>query len=162
MSNKVYIAPETPIVFSDSDGDVVITLQNLAAGAGRLSARYDRGSGSKPARYHVRGVFQFETAPIVGEVVEVVIAESDGTYADGGVGTSDAALTAGQKLNLGFACAVKAQTTDTATSFIGHGIVEIHERYVQVGVWNHSAGDNLENTANASRVILTPLPDEIQ
>jgi hypothetical protein len=162
MANKVYVNRETAVTFCDSGGTVVLTLQNLAYGAGRISAQWDRGDGAKPAKYFVRGVFQFETAPVVGEIVEVVIAESDGTYADGGVGTSDAALTAGQKLNLGFACAVKAQTTDTATSFIGHGIVEIHERYVQVGVWNHSAGDNLENTANASRVILTPLPDEIQ
>lgn len=162
MANKVYVAPETALTFCDSGGDVVMTLQNLAAGAGRLSARYDRGAGSKPGRYHVRGVFQFETAAVVGEVVEVVIAESDGTYADGGVGTADAALTAGQKLNLNFACAVKAQTTDTATNFIGSGIVMICSRYISVGVWNYSAADNLENTANASRVILTPIPDEIQ
>lgn len=30
MPNKVYAAPETPIVFKDSGGDAVITLQNLA------------------------------------------------------------------------------------------------------------------------------------
>lgn len=162
MANKVYVAPGTAITFCDSGGDAVITLQNLAAGVGRLSARYDRGTGSLPARYHVRGVFQFETAPVVGEVVEVWIAESDGTYADGGVGTADAALTAGQRLNLKFAAITKAQTTDTATNFIASGVVEIYSRYVSIGVWNASAADALENTANACRVILTPIPDEIQ
>jgi hypothetical protein len=162
MANKVYRAIETAITFKDSGGDAVITLANLGFGDGRLSAQYDRGAGSKPARYKWKGVFQFESAPAVGERVEIYLAESDGTSADGAVGTSDAALTAGQKSNLKMIGIVLAQTTDTATNFIASGLCTIWERYISVGVWNASAGANLENTANANFVTLTPMPEEIQ
>ena len=161
MANKVYVAPETALVFKGSGGDAVITLNNLAAGAGRLSARYDRGAGSLPRLYKWRGVFQFETAPVVSEYVEVLIAESDGTTADGNVSTADAALTAGQKLNIDMAGLVKVQTTDAATNFAASGYCLLSERYFSVVVWNTTA-DNLKATANVCSVTLTPVPDEIQ
>ena len=44
MANKVYIARETPVVFIDSGGDVVLTLVSLASAAGRVSARRDQGA----------------------------------------------------------------------------------------------------------------------
>lgn len=162
MTQKIYGAIETAIAFKDSGGDAVITLQNLAFGAGRLSARVDRGAGSKPRLYKWRAVMQWETAPVVGEYAEIYLAESDGTTADANVGTADAALTSGQVLNLPALGIVKAQTTDTATSFVRSGYCLISERYFSVGVWNYSAADNLENTANACSITLTPVPDEIQ
>ena len=99
MANKVYRAIETPVVFRDSGGDVVLTLQNLAAGAGRVSPQYDRGAGSEPQYHEVAAVFQMETAGVVGEAIEVWLFESDGTYQDGTVGISDAALTTDKRRN---------------------------------------------------------------
>ena len=163
MPNKIYRATETPIVFRDSGGDVVITLQNLAFGAGRVSAQYDRGSGSKAQLHEVVGVFQFETAPALGEAIELYLFESDGTYQDGTVGTTDAALTTDKRRNGMFIGAVIADTTATATDIVARfKDVPITSRYYSIGVWNASAGDNLENTANASRIIVTPMPPEIQ
>lgn len=163
MTNKIYRALETPIVFRDSGGDVVITLQNLAFGAGRVSARYDRGAGSLSLLHEVIGVFQFETAPALGEQVEIFIFQSDGTYMDGTLGTSDAALTTDKRRNGMFVGSVVADTTATATDIIARfQNVPISSRYYSIGIWNASAGDNLENTANASRIIVTPMPDEIQ
>lgn len=164
MPNKVYRALETAISFRDSGGDATLTLQNLAFGVGRVSARYDQGSGSKPRRWTWRGVFQFETAPLVGELVEIYLFTSDGTYADGVVGTADAALTSDQRRNGRYLGAVVVDKTSVTTDIVGSGAesFEINDRYFSIGVWNGSAGDNLENTANASRVILTPVPDEIQ
>jgi len=162
MTQKIYRAIETAITFKDSGGDAAITLQNLGFGAGRISARYDRGAGSKPMRYKWKAVVQFETAPAVGETVDLYKAESDGTYADGNVGSSDAALTSGQKKNLTLIGQVVAQTADAATNFIASGICMIWERYFSLGVWNASAGDNLKNTANVSVVTFTPMPDELQ
>lgn len=162
MANKIYRASETAITFKDSGGDAVITLQNLAFGAGRISAQYDRGTGSKPARYKWKAVFQFATAPELGEVVELYLAESDGTYVDGTVGTADAALTTDKRRNLRPIGAVIADTTSTATNVIGSGIVEIWERYFSVGVWNAADAENLQNTANVNLIIFTPMPDEIQ
>ena len=162
MANKIYRAAETAITFRDSSGDAVIALQNLGFGVGRVSARYDRGSGSKPRIYQWRGVFQFETAPIVGELIELYLFESDGTYMDGTLGTSDAALSSAKRNNGNPIGSVVVDTTSTGTDIIKSGLCLIHDRYISIGVWNGSAGDNLKNTANTSRVILTPYPDEIQ
>lgn len=163
MANKVYRAVETAITFRDSSGDVVITLQNLAFGAGRVSAQYDRGTGSKAALHEVIGVFQFETAPALGETVEIYLFQSDGTYVDGTVGTADAALTSDKRKNGMLIGAVIVDTTSVTTDIVGRfQNVPISSRYYSIGVWNASAGDNLENTANASRVIVTPMPPEIQ
>lgn len=163
MANKIYRAVETAITFRDSGGDVVITLQNLAFGAGRVSARYDRGAGSLAKLHKVQAVIQFETAPALGEAVEIYLFESDGTYVDGNVGTADAALTSDKRRNGKHVGSVIVDTTSTATDIIASwDDVPISQRYYSVGVWNASAGDNLENTANACRIIITPMPPEIQ
>lgn len=163
MANKLYRAIETPIVFCESGGDKVITLINLAFGAGRVSAQQDRGAGSVAGLYEVIGVFQFETAPAVGEAVEIYLFQSDGTYVDGTVGTADAALTTEKRRNGMLIGAVIADTTSTATNIVGRfQNVPISSRYYSIGVWNASAADNLENTANANRVIVTPMPPELQ
>lgn len=162
MANQLFRAIGTPTVFRDSAGDVVITLQNLAFGAGRVSARWDRGAGSLPRLYEWRAVVQFETAPALSEAVEIYLFDSDGTYMTGTLGTSDAALTAAKKVNGKLIGVVVVDTTSVTTDIIASGLCLINSRYISVGVWNASAGDNLENTANASRVILTPMVDEIQ
>jgi len=162
MPNKIYSATETAIVFKDSGGDAVITTTNLGFGAGRISARYDRGAGSKPRLYKWRGVMQWENNPVAGEVVEIVLAESDGTLADGVVGTADAALTAGQKMNLGLVGIVRAQAATGSVDNIASGYCLISERYFSVGVWNGSAAKNLKNTANVSYLVFTAVPDEVQ
>jgi len=161
MPNKVYAAPETALVFKDSGGDAVITLQNLAAAAGRISAQYDRGAGSHARLYKWRAKMPFETAPVVGEYVELYLAESDGTDIDGLVGASDAALTAAQATNLSMIGIVKVQTTDADTAFTCSGYCLISERYFSVGVMNTTA-DNLQNDANAASITFIPVPDEIQ
>jgi hypothetical protein len=40
--------------------------------------------------------------------------------------------------------------------------VPLTQRYFSVGIWNASATKNLQATANASLVIVTPNPDDIQ
>lgn len=162
MANKIYYNPETAITFKDSGGSAVLTLQNLGFGVGRISARYDRGAGSKPMRHRWTGVFQFETAPAIGETIEIYLAASDGTYVDGTVGTADAALTSDKRRNLKLVGTVVVDTTSTGTDIVRSGTCEIVSRYISGGVWNGSAGDNLKNTANASMIIFEPIPDEIQ
>jgi hypothetical protein len=162
VPNKIYRATETPVVFCESGGTEPFTLINLAAGAGRVSDQYDRGAGSLAELHEVTGVFQFETAPVVGQVVELYLFQSDGTYMDGTLGTSDAALTADKRRNGILIGAVIVDTTSAATNVIARfQNVPISSRYYSIGVWN-ATEDNLENTANASRVIVTPMPPEIQ
>ncbi len=160
MANKVYRAVETALTFKESGGDIVITLKNLGFGAGRISARVDRGAGSKPVRYKWRAVMQWEDHPAVADSVSLFLAESDGTVADGNVGTADAALT--QLANLVEFGAVRAEAAAGSTNRIGSGVVRILDRYFSIGVWNRSATKNLKNADNVSYIILTPMPDEIQ
>ena len=163
MANKVYRASETPVVFRDSGGDVAMGLQNLGFGAGRVSAQKDRGSGSVAQLHEVIGVFQFESAPIVGEVIEIYLFQSDGTYMDGTLGTSDAAMSSDKRRNGMLIGTVIVDTTSTGTDIVGRfQNVPISSRYYSMGAWNASAGDNLKNTANTSRIIVTPMPPEIQ
>lgn len=164
MVNKLYTAPEAVITFQDSGGDAVITLQNLGAGAGRYSARYDRGAGSIAAWYRLRFIWQMDTAGVVGQALEVYVSSwsEDGSYSDGALGTSDAALTADMRRNLGNPALIGTVDKITATAnIIASTIIFVPTRYITLGVWNDTA-DNLENTANVSLLTLTPYPGEIQ
>lgn len=162
MANKIYRVLETALTFRDSGGDAVITLQNLAFGAGRVSAQYDRGAGAKAQDFFVIGVMQYATAPQLTEVTEIYIFEGDGTYVAGTLGTSDAALTSAKKVNGNLVNLNIVDTTSTNTDVVSMGRCTITMRYLSVGVWNASSGDNLRNTANTSSVILVPVPPEIQ
>ena len=162
MANKVYRAIETAIRFKDTDETYTLTLNNLAATTGgRISDRVDRGAGSLPRDYRWKAVMQFETAPVVGEYVEIMLCQSDGTNEDGNVGTPDAALAAGNAANLGVIGIVRVQTTDAAADNIASGVFTIDERYFSIGVLNKTA-DNLKATNDLSWVEVTPIPPEIQ
>ena len=162
MANKVYRAIETAIRFLDTSAPYTLILNNLAATTGgRISDRVDRGEGSKPREYRWKAVMQFETAPVVGERVELYICQSDGTNEDGNVGAVDAALSAANAANLHFIGQVTVQTTDVDVDNIASGRCLIEERYFSVGVLNKAA-DNLAAHNDVSWVELTPMPDEIQ
>jgi hypothetical protein len=162
MANKIYRAIETAIRFKDTDATYTLTLNNLAASTGgRISDRVDRGAGSLPREYRWKAVIQFETAPVVGEYVEIYLSQSDGTNEDGNVGTSDAALTAAVVANLDLIGIVKVQTTDAASDMIASGSFMIDERYFSIGVINKTV-DNLKATNDLSWVEVTPMPCEVQ
>ena len=88
MANKVYVARETAIDWSDTAGDLVMTLNNLAAAAVRVGARKDWGAGSTSEWYEWRLTVQFETAPVVGETVLIYLSWSDGSEEDGQLGAA--------------------------------------------------------------------------
>lgn len=159
MSGKIYRAIETPITFKDSGGSAVITLQNLTGA--RVSARYDRGAGSLPAKYQWRAIIQWASTPAVANWAEIYLAGSDGTYVDGTLGTSDSGLSTDQLKNCLWIGNVVVQSASAATNMIASGECTIVDRYISVAVWNR-ANVAFQNTANVSMVILTPVPDEIQ
>jgi hypothetical protein len=164
VASKIYSAPESVITFQDSGGSAVLALQNLAAGAGIYSNRHDRGAGSRAAWMWLRFVWQMETAGVVGETVEVYLSSwsEDGTYSDGGLSSTGTTLTSDMRRNLGNPALIGIiDKTATATNIIASGLVFVPTRYISAAVWDASA-DNLENTANASIVSLTPYPFEQQ
>lgn len=162
MANKVYYNPETPDVFKDS-GDKDLTLINLASGAARISIRVDRGANAQPGIVSIRGSFQFETAPVIGQVVYIHLSTSDGTNPDGEEGVVDAALgTLGSLKNMTMVLPVKVTSTDAdhVMTASQHNIV-LNTRYYSIVVEN-ATDDNLRNDANTSSVTVTAKPPEIQ
>jgi hypothetical protein len=162
-TQKVYLAGGTPVTFKDSGGTVVLSLVNLQAAAGRISAQWDRGAGALPGRYRMRCVFPLQAAhtAVLGEQIEVYLATSDGTDVDGTVGVADAALTTEKRRNLAYVGSVVVDVVAGDAKLTATFTVELFERYVSVGVWNATT-DDLQNDANASCITLTPYPDDIQ
>lgn len=162
MANKIYVAPETAVSFKASGGTVTFTPKNVANAAGRISAQWDRGSGSVPGRYYWRAHTKFQAGLTVGNALEIYFATSDGTDVDGNQGTSDAAFSAADKRrNLHYVGSVVADSTSSGEVQIGSGVVEIYTRYVSV-VWWNASGQTLTNTDGDHTFTLTPVPDEIQ
>ena len=160
-TNKIYAVAETPVSFRDSGGTVAITLQNLGAGAGRISAQWDRGAGAQPMRYRARITCSWAATVTVGQAIELYLATSNGTDVDGTVGVVNAALTTEKRRNLqpvGFLIVDQTSANVPTTAAF---TVDIYERYVSLGVWNATTVA-LQNTANTSYIVLTPYPDDIQ
>lgn len=167
MANKIYHATETAVIFAESGGTVSFTPKNISSGVGRISAQWDRGSGSKPRRYKWYAKTKAAAALSVtsAKSLEIYLATArDGanTVVSGNQGTTDAAFASGDKRNnlqrVGF---VLADSTSNGEVQIGSGEVLISDRYISV-VWWNNFGQALTNTAGDHEFVLVPIPDEIQ
>ena len=157
MGNELYLVRGTPVVWSDTAGDLVMTLNNLAAGAGRVGARKDWGAGAQPDEYAWRLTVQFETAPVVGETVNVFLSTSDGAEEDGQIGVADGALSAEDKLkNLMFIGNLIVDVATVDIDFTASGVCRIPTRYCCPVIFNDSA-DNLQATNDTGEFTLTPM-----
>jgi hypothetical protein len=163
MPNKIYLAPETTLTWTDTGGDYAMDLGGLAADGVRVGAQGDLGAGDHSHRYFWQVVIDgFDTAPVVGEEVHIYLAfANDATDIDGDVGASDAAGATADLPNLLHIGTVVVQTTTAADELITSGIVEVGCRYVSPVVHNDTA-DALLSTADAHTFKLTPIPPEIQ
>ena len=162
MANKVYNNPETPITFKASGGTVVFTPTSLATVAGRVSARHDLGAAARSEWYEWRAKTKFATAPVLGEIIEIYLATSDGTIEDGNVGTADAALATGDKRkNLHLIGIIIVDKADVTEPMHASGLCRIDARYISAAWWNATA-DALSATAGDHEFILTPVPPEVQ
>ena len=161
MADKQYVAREAPTVWGDSGRDLIMTLNNLAAGAVRLGARKDFGAGSTSEWYTWRLTVQFETAPVVGKVILVYLSWSDGTEEDGQLGTADVAGDTNSLKNMKEIGKLTVTSTDAAHDMTASGICRIPTQYVSPAIHNDTAA-NLKATANVSEFTLTPIPPEAQ
>ena len=162
MGNLVYVKRETPVKWSDSGADLVLTLNNLAAAAGRVGAQKDFGVGSTSEWYNWRFTCQFETAPVVGETVDIYLSTSDGTEEDGQEGTSDGALGSANSLaNMYYLRSLIVTSTDAAHDMTTSGVCRITTRFVAPVIHNNTVA-NLKATANTGEFTLTPIPPEVQ
>ncbi len=162
MANKVYGATESAITFKASGGTLALTLTSLANGAGRISAQWDRGAGSKPTLYKWRGVVKAAAALAVGVPLEVYLATGDGADIDGNQSTADAAFAASDKRrNLQYVGSILGDSVSNGELQKGSGLVEIRDRYVSLVIWN-AMGQALTGAAADHYFSLTPVPDELQ
>ncbi len=161
MADKIYVARETPIVWNDSAGDLVMTLNNLAADAVRVGARKDFGAGSTSEWFIWRLTVRFETVPVVGETIIAYVSWSDGTEEDGQLGTADAAGDTNSLKNMKQIGNLKVTSTDADHDMTASGVCHIPTRYVSPAIHNDTT-DNLKATANVSEFTLTPIPPESQ
>jgi hypothetical protein len=162
MANKVYINQETAMTWTDTGGDYTMDLGSLAADGVRVGAQGDLGAAPRADQYQWKLVIDgFDTAPVIGETVDLYLAFSDGTYVDGDVGASDAAGFTSDLPNLLFLGAASVQTTTAGDNLIISGVCQITQRYVSPVIHNNTA-DALLGTADSHKFILTPVPPEVQ
>lgn len=163
MANKIYVAPESAITWKSSGGSAAITCTSLANNAGRVGAQYDRGAGSRTARF----LWEFEAkcvaTPTLGNTISLylAVAQADATKPSGDVGQADAALSAlDKRRNLIFLGVVEVDVAGTGFQR-GSGVIEIAHRYLSLVVVNE-AGSAFSATAGDTLFTMTPIPDEIQ
>ena len=164
MSNKIYVNDETALLFADAaqTPDVQFTLQNLAAGAGRISAVKDFTDSAHSEWFKWRLTVQFETAPVVGQALELWMATADSTTEDGEEGVADAALGSyNSTKNMKLIGLLIVTSTDPAHDMTASGVCRIPDRYASFVLFNDT-DDNIANSNTASRLTLTPIPPEIQ
>jgi hypothetical protein len=161
MSKEIYIAEGTPLLINGEVGaDYAWSMEGVANGAGRVSARIDLGVAPRPYLYRWRCKCAFQATPTAGNQLRLYKSESNGTYEDGDVGESDAALVAAQLTNMRQFGAVTVDTADTSDQIAG-GVFECHERYLSLGGWNAS-GAAINATDSNFVFYLTPIYDQQQ
>ena len=165
MANLVYIAPATPITWTDdtTGGTYTLDIGGLAAGSVRNGDQGDLGAGDRADYYDWSMVVDgFDTAPVVGEEIHLYLAFGRGTTdIDGDLGATDAASSTVVLPNLLHIGTLVVQTTTAANELRTSGRVYITHRYVTPVLYNATA-DALLSTSDAHTFTLTPVPFEIQ
>jgi hypothetical protein len=161
VPSKQYVNRETDLVLKDSGGTHVFTLMSLAANAGQYSARIDRGSASHAGNYLWRCTVQLTGSNITGAPVEVWLATSDGTNADGQLGLTSAALGTDKRNNLTQIGTLSVDQNSSNGNMTASGVFSSPARYLWLALWN---GTTLpfNNTGTPHSCVLTPWSIESQ
>ena len=155
-TSKAYQVAETEITFKASGGTVAFTPTSLGASAGRQSAQHDFGASARAYMFNWTAYVKFATAPVVGETIDIYAKTSDGTHIDNDDGTTDAAVSAADKLkNLHYLGSIMVDEAGSTPEFSASGRVQLSRRYFQVVFWNATA-DGLSATAADHGFVLEP------
>lgn len=170
MPSKSYQASETARTWSDAGttSDELLDLGSLAADGVVMGSFHDLGASPRSDVYEVELLIDgFDTAPVVGEVVELWLSQSNSTTGFDGQPTTDptttaqGTMTAEQAENCTFACAARVYSTTAADELQKRATVRITGRYVSPVVINRTA-DALLGTSDAHLITITPIPQEGQ
>ena len=168
-ANKIYIAPETAVAWTAGGGDEVLDMGGLAADDLAVGSFLDLGANSRSSDYvFTFFVDQFETAPVVGETIDLYWANGTDTANFDGVVTtvpgdsSTGTAVLAETPNLIYAGSAVVTTTTAASAKLRiSGFVRFLSRYVFPVVHNNTV-DALNRTGDGHSIILTPIPAEIQ
>lgn len=158
MTSKVYVLPEDPITFKATGGTVVFAPTTLATLNGWQSAQHNFGRTARPYQFNWRAYVKFDTAPVLGETVDIYLKTSDGTHADNDDLTTSSAVSAEDKLkNLQYIGSITVDQDVVADiEMVASGTVTITHQYVQVVFWNATV-DSLSDVAADNGFILEPI-----
>lgn len=160
MADELYIDLSAGVTWTDTGGDEVLDLGNLAAGAVRVGAYRDWGADPRPGLYMLAiDIDGFATAPVVGETVDVYISEGETTTTFSGPespsDTTDGAGSTNRLPNLLGPFPVAVHSTNTADNLRKTYIFASFARYHAPVVHNNTA-DNLLGTSDAHKIIIYP------
>ena len=89
------------------------------------------------------------------------VVRSDGTYADGALGTTTASLATDKRRNLLFAGLALVDQTSTNVVMTARGYVWVPSRYISMALWNATTL-NFQTSTTLHQLYLIPVPDEMQ
>ena len=171
MANLIYQNSGTTLWFVPAAAaqaeDYAFEMHNIAAGAGRQSAAWDRGVAATPAIYEWCAFVQFATAPVLGETVDFYLkpmgSDASATaHPANDDGTGSAAVSAEDKLrNLQWIGSITVDEAAQDIEMVARGVVYLTARGYNVVMWNSTA-DALTNDVDENGFYMTPIPDEIQ
>jgi hypothetical protein len=154
VSNQ-YIILESPISFQDSGGTVTFALSNVLQGTGQYSARHDRTNAARTPYYFWRCTVQLTGINVPGAQIEIWLSTSDGTNADGQLGTVTALLPTDKRNNLKLLGTVTADQAATNVSMTASGEFMTPSQYLTLAVWNGTTLPT-RNSPNTSTCSITP------
>jgi hypothetical protein len=166
--NKVWLIPGTPLKFAASGQgqQVVFTMTSLAAGAGQSSDRYDKNalvspSGAMPYLWRWSCSVTLAGSGVLNDVVQVFIAKSDGTLAQGGIGSTGASVSSNQTKNLTFVGQLVIDAAAANPILVASDYADIRERYFSLVLFNATTLA-FSGTASQHACYMTPYSVEIQ
>lgn len=163
--DKIYIDSEATTTWTDSGGDELLDLGDLAADAVVMGSFQDLGSGVRSLDYTFEFTISgFASDPVVGETIDLYWSQSNATTGFDGMPTTDPTTTAEGTLsvnalkNLILSGSTVVHTTSQTDELKISGMVQLPLRYVSVVVHNNAA-DALQGTGTDTHsVVLTPIP----
>jgi hypothetical protein len=165
MANAIYRARQSSVSFlspapgNPNDG-ALLTMASLATNAGRYSSQFSRGILGA-AEYEGYATIKLAVAAALGATATIYAISSNGTIRDGGLGATDAALTADKRRNLvpvGIIVADAATVgpfTGKISSFLAF------DQYLSMAIYNEM-GQALTAVAADHSIVIYPSYWEIQ
>lgn len=161
MANEILQKPDTQINWGSVGGeDHVMTLLNMANGAGREGDEHDFGA-VHATRWRVYYHTELAVGPTFGAPIEIYMAYShDAAIYDGEHSGADGVMASAEQLPNMQLIHVHSCLNNVVDQWSG-GIFHLQTRYGAPLVYNNS-GQAFENAAADHELIFEPIIDEIQ